>query len=84
MDDSMKTIVLILVILYCVMPDPVPGPIDDIIIIMFGIAANEAESMGITLTASGFKLTSGSDYQLRNAVPFLNQLGTTYQYIAFK
>ncbi len=52
--------------------------------VMFGIAANEAESMGITLTASGFKLTSGSDYQLRNAVPFLNQLGTTYQYIAFK
>ena len=39
MDDSMKTIILILVTLYCVMPDLLPGPIDDIIIIMLGFVA---------------------------------------------
>lgn len=52
--------------------------------VMFGIAASDSESMGITLVSNGFRLTSGNDYKLRNAIPFLNELGTTYQYIAFK
>jgi len=39
MDDGMKTLILVLVILYFVLPDPVPGPIDDVIVILCGAAA---------------------------------------------
>ena len=39
MDGGMKTLLLILVILYCVMPDPVPGPLDDAIIVLCAVAA---------------------------------------------
>ena len=39
MDGEMKTLLLVLVILYCVLPDPVPGPIDDVIIALCALAA---------------------------------------------
>ena len=39
MDGGMKTLLLVLVILYCVMPDPVPGPLDDAIIVLCAVAA---------------------------------------------
>ena len=44
MDSGMKTLILILVILYCAMPDPVPGPLDDVIVILCGAAARRGLS----------------------------------------
>ena len=38
MKESMKFFILILVALYFVSPDPVPGPIDDAIIAIMGLA----------------------------------------------
>lgn len=41
-DDTMKVLVLIFVILYVVSPlDGCPGPIDDLIVIIMGIAAKK-------------------------------------------
>lgn len=38
MKESMKFLILILVLLYFVSPDPVPGPIDDAIVLIMGLA----------------------------------------------
>ena len=33
-----KIITLLVVIVYCIIPDPFPGPIDDIIVAVLGVA----------------------------------------------
>ncbi len=47
MDGTMKGILILLVILYVISPiDAAPGPIDDIIVVLLGIAAQR----GIRIT----------------------------------
>lgn len=42
MNDFMKTLILVVVLLYIVSPiDAVPGPIDDVIVALLGIAARK-------------------------------------------
>lgn len=37
MNNNTKFVVLVLVVLYFVAPDPFPGPIDDIIVVVMGM-----------------------------------------------
>jgi uncharacterized membrane protein YkvA (DUF1232 family) len=42
MNDFMKALVLVVVLLYIVSPiDALPGPVDDVIVAMLGIAARK-------------------------------------------
>ncbi len=42
MNDAMKVMILVLMVLYIVSPiDACPGPIDDLIILLIGIAAQK-------------------------------------------
>lgn len=42
MDDVKKGMLMILVLLYIISPiDLCPGPVDDVIVLLFGIAANK-------------------------------------------
>ena len=45
MDNTVKGIIIIAVILYIISPiDAAPGPIDDIIVLLMGIGATKADS----------------------------------------
>jgi len=50
----------------------------------FGIACAAGGSQGIELTAGGFRLLSGSSYQVGNCLPKFNEAGVTYCYIAVR
>ncbi len=39
MNNWMKAVLAVLVLLYMVSPDPMPGPIDDLLIALIGFAA---------------------------------------------
>ena len=42
MNDFMKTLILVVVLLYIVSPiDAAPGPIDDVLVALFGMAAQK-------------------------------------------
>lgn len=40
-DRNLSLLVLILVILYAVSPDPCPGPVDDLIVLIMGFVARK-------------------------------------------
>lgn len=47
MSGIMKSMLLILMVLYIVSPiDACPGPIDDIIVLLIGIAATKGSALG--------------------------------------
>ena len=49
-----------------------------------GVASGESGSIGLTLTASGFRVNSGDSYAVSTSSPRLNETGITYTYIAFR
>lgn len=51
---------------------------------MAAIGAQNGSTLGIAVTSSGFKVTSSSTSQTGGLYPQLNELGTTYTYIAFR
>ena len=48
------------------------------------VAIGDGTSLGIELTNNGFKVRNTEDEVVRSCSPFLNEMGTTYFYIAFK
>lgn len=48
------------------------------------IAIDEGGSLGLELTNNGFRLRSTENDVARSCTPLLNELGTTYMYLAFK
>lgn len=51
---------------------------------MMGVAFQGGQTLGIEVTSTGFKVRSGDSTAARSCYPLLNELGTTYLYIAFK
>ena len=49
-----------------------------------GVAVDKGGSLGIELTNNGFKVRNTENDVARTCHPFLNELGTTYFFIAFK
>lgn len=49
-----------------------------------GVATGRGGSLGIELTNNGFKVRNTDEETARGTHPFLNELGTTYFYIAFR
>lgn len=41
MENFAKGMLMVLIILYVISPDPLPGPIDDIIVIIAGLATRK-------------------------------------------
>lgn len=48
------------------------------------VGFNEGATLGLELTNSGFKVKSSTAEGVMNCYPSLNELGTTYRYVAFK
>lgn len=48
------------------------------------VAIGDGSSLGIELTNNGFKVRNTENETARSCNPFLNELGTTYFYLAFK
>lgn len=48
------------------------------------VGLRKGATLGIELTAGGFKVKSGESTVSRSCHPLLNELGTTYYYIAFR
>lgn len=51
---------------------------------MAAIGTQGGSTLGLDVTGSGFKVTSSSTSQTGGCYPQLNELGTTYTYIAFR
>lgn len=49
-----------------------------------GVATRKGGSIGIEITENGFKVRNTEEDVARTTHPFLNELGTTYFYIAFR
>lgn len=49
-----------------------------------GVALRDGASLGIEVTGRGFKVSSSESVQARSCSPLLNEMGTTYFYIAFR
>lgn len=49
-----------------------------------GVAIGKGGSLGIELTSNGFKVRNTENDVAKSCHPFLNELGTTYFYLAFK
>lgn len=50
----------------------------------FSVATGTEGAQGLSITNTGFKLSSGQNYALRGSTPQLNELAITYYYLAFK
>ncbi len=48
------------------------------------VATERGGTLGVEITNNGFKVRSTEDDTVRGCYPYLNELGTTYIYIAFK
>lgn len=51
---------------------------------MCGIAFGQFATIGVSLTANGFRVSNSESQAVRSCTPLLNELGTTYAYAAFK
>jgi hypothetical protein len=45
-NEAIKKVLLVIAILWIVLPDPIPGPIDDIVIIFVTALMNKRKSIG--------------------------------------
>ena len=50
----------------------------------FGVGFERGASIGLEVTDTGFKVRTSSSSDVEGCFPHLNDLGTTYRYIAFK
>ena len=48
MDRKWKILITVLVVVYALCPDLLPGPIDDLLVIIAGLLANEKLALGET------------------------------------
>lgn len=51
---------------------------------LFAVASASGQTMGINITANGFKVTSSASVSARGCSPFMNELAVTYHYIAMR